>query len=85
MRGYFRKLGEKETAPIPFQQSIDDFIEELHSRSSFAREWMEEQKAVDLDSQIKKILQQYHPKGILPLQVVATVTWGKPENVNTNS
>ena len=47
-RGYFHKLGEKETTPISFEQSLDDFIEGLHSRSNFSRERME-QKAKDPD------------------------------------
>ena len=82
-RGYFQRLGEKETAPISFEQSLDDFIEGLHSRSSFSRERMGGQKATDLDQQVRAILQQYHPDGVLPFQVVARVTWGKPENGNT--
>ena len=79
-RGFFRKQGEKQTAPIPFLQSIDDYIEGLHSRSSFSRERMGQQKADDLDRQIRTLLLQFHPDGTLPLQVVASVTWGKPEN-----
>lgn len=81
-RGFFRRLGEQETAPIPFVQSLDDYIEGLHSRSGFSKERMGEQKANDLDRQIRTLLLQFHPDGILPLQVVASVTWGKPENGN---
>ena len=79
-RGFFRRRGEKETAPIPFLQSIDDYIEGLHSRSSFSRERMGPQRTADLDQQVRTLLQQFHPGGILPLQVVASVTWGTPEN-----
>ena len=81
-RGYFRRQGEKETAPIPFVQSLDDYIEGLHSRSGFSRERMGEQKATDLDRQVRTLLLQFQPDGILPLHVVASVTWGKPENGN---
>ncbi len=76
-RGFFHKQGEKETTPIPFVQSIDDFIEGLHSRSSFSRELMSLQKAVEFDQQVRDILLQYHKDGMLPLQVVGTVIWGK--------
>jgi len=79
-RGFFHRQGEKETAPIPFVQSLDDYIEGLHSRSSFSRERMGEQKAADLDRHVRTLLLQFHPDGILPLQVVASVTWGTPEN-----
>jgi len=79
-RGFFRKQGEKETAPIPFFQSLDDYIEGLHSRSGFSRERMGQQMAADLDRQVRDLLLQFHPDGILPLHVVASVTWGTPEN-----
>ncbi len=77
-RGFFRKLGEKETAPVPFIQSVDDFIEGLHSRSGFARERMGQQEAADFDEQVRTLLLRYHSDGMLPLQVVGTVTWGRP-------
>lgn len=76
MRGFFHRQGEKETAPVPFSQSIEDYIEGLHSRSSFSRELMGQQPAADLDQQIKDLLLQFHPDGMLPLQVVGTVIWG---------
>jgi SAM-dependent methyltransferase len=78
-RGLFHKLGEKETAPVPFTQSVDDFIEGLHSRSGLARERMGEQEAAAFDEQVRELLLRYHSDGVLPLQVVGTVTWGKPE------
>lgn len=78
-RHYFQQIGEQETTPIPFVQSIDDFIEGLHSRSSYSRELMGEEKAREFDRQVRKLLLQHHDDGILPMQVVGTVTWGKPE------
>ncbi len=79
-RGFLHKLGRRETAPIPFQQSLDDFIEGLHSRSSFSRELMGPQKAAEFDQQIREPLLQVHPDGMLPLQVVGSVIWGTPES-----
>jgi hypothetical protein len=78
-RGFFHMQGEQETAPVPFFQSIDDFIEGLHSRSSFSGERMGQQKATDFDQQARTLLLQFHKDGLLPLQVVGTVTWGIPE------
>lgn len=77
-RGFFHQRGERETAPVLFSQSLDDYIEGLHARSRFSRERMGQQKAADLDGQVRALLLQFHPNGILPLQVVATVTWGTP-------
>jgi SAM-dependent methyltransferase len=85
MRGFFHPQGTKETMPLPFMQSVEDFIEGLHSRSNFSRERMGYQQATDFDQQAKTLLLHYSPGGILPLHVVATITWGIPENGNANS
>ncbi len=79
-RGFFSKQGEQETAPVAFLQSIEDFIEGLHSRSSFSREIMGQQQAAELDRQVRDLLLQFHPDGKLPLQVVGRVVWGTPES-----
>ncbi len=83
-RGFFHKQGEKETAPVPFFQSIEDFIEGLHSRSRFSREHMGQQQAADLDRQVSNLLWRFHQDGILPLQVVGSVIWGIPESGMAN-
>lgn len=77
-RHLFQVQGQQDTAPIPFNQTIDDFIEGIHSRSSFSRELMGRQAADEFDQQARKILQPYQHDGILPLHVVGTVIWGKP-------
>ncbi len=77
-RSFLRRLGDRETAPVPFTQTIDEFIQGLHSRSSFASELMGQQRAADFDRLVRSLLFQYHSDGILPLQVVGTVTWGLP-------
>lgn len=79
MGGYFHKLGEKETAPISFFQSIDNFITGLHSRSGFSIERMGKRNAADFDRLARMLLLQFYNDGMLPLQVTATVTWGIPE------
>ncbi len=76
-RGFFHKQGQKETTPIPFVQSIDDFIESLHSGGAFSRQLMGLQKAAEFDQQVKSMLLQYHKDGLLPLQVGGSVIWGK--------
>lgn len=78
-RGYFQRRGAKETAPVPFSQTLDDYIEGLHSRSHYARERIGREKSAELDRQIRALLLQFHPDGVLPLQVVGSVTWGQPE------
>lgn len=79
-RGFFTRQGEKETTPVPFFQSVDNFIEGLHSRSSFSWERMGQQKALAFDQQVRALLLQHQSDGMLPFQVVGTVTWGTPES-----
>lgn len=77
-RGFYLKQGQIETAPVPFVQTLDDFIEGLHSRSGFSRERMGPQRAADFDGQVKALLSPYLNADTLALQVVGTVTYGKP-------
>jgi SAM-dependent methyltransferase len=78
-RGFFHQQGEKETDPVSFFQSVDDFITGQHSRSIFSIEFMGQQQAAEFDHQVRTLLSQFHSDGMLPLQVTATVTWGLPE------
>ena len=78
-RDLFQKVGEKDTQPVPFVQSVDDYIESFHSRNGFSRERMKPEMATAFDSEAKKILLKKYPDGILSLHVVANVTWGRPE------
>ncbi len=54
--GLFRKVGEKETAPMPFAQPLDDYIESYHSRSGFSRERMGPAQADAFDREARRIL-----------------------------
>lgn len=79
MRNLFQKVGEKETQPVPFVQSVDDYIESFHSRNGFSRERMKPEMAVAFDSEAKNILLKKYSDGILSLHVVANVAWGIPK------
>jgi SAM-dependent methyltransferase len=75
-RGFFHKQGERETAPVPFFQSIDDFIEGLHSH--FSQHHLGPQPAAGFDQQMRTLLLHHHPDAILPLHVMGSVIWGRP-------
>jgi ubiquinone/menaquinone biosynthesis C-methylase UbiE len=77
----FRKVGEKKTAPIPFVQSIDDYIESYHSRSGFSRERMGMEQAQAFDGEAKKILLDIYRDGVIEMQVVGNIVWGVPGNL----
>lgn len=79
MRVLFQQTGVKATRPIPFMQSVDDYIESFHSRNGFSRERMEPEMAMQFDSEAKKILLKKYPDGVLSFHVVTNVTWGVPK------
>jgi trans-aconitate methyltransferase len=76
--GLFQKVGEKRTAPVPFVQSLDNYIESYHSRNGFSRERMDPAMADVFDQEARKVLLRSYADGVLPLQVVGTVVWGLP-------
>ncbi|MHB8598064.1 MAG: class I SAM-dependent methyltransferase [Ktedonobacteraceae bacterium] len=77
--GLFQKVGEKMTAPVPFVQSIDDYIESVHSRNGFSRDRMSPEQAAGFDREAKRILLESYSEGILNMQVVANIVWGIPQ------
>jgi hypothetical protein len=77
--GLFQKVGEKETASIPFEQSVDDYIESFHSRNGFSRQRMGPSVADAFDHEAKEILLKSHPDGVISLQVFVSVVWGIPQ------
>lgn len=74
----FRKVGEHETPPVPFTQSIDEYIESYHSRNGFSRERMGAEQAAAFDREAREILLKEHGPGPLSLEVIAQITWGYP-------
>ena len=79
MRGFFQKVGEQVTQPVPFTQSVDDYIESFHSRNGFSRERMKPEMATAFDDEAKKILLKEYPDGKMSFQVVGNVIWGVPK------
>jgi SAM-dependent methyltransferase len=74
--GFFHKQGERATAPVPFFQAVDDFIEGLHSH--FSQHHLDPQSAACFDRQMRTLLLRHHPDAILPMSVVGLLIWGRP-------
>jgi len=77
-RGLFQQCGEKETAPIEFVQSLEDYIESFHARSSLSRGHMTKEAADAFDDELKNVVSRYCVEGKVELQIVGTVVWGRP-------
>lgn len=77
MRGLFQRVGRQSTAPVPFTQSLDAYIESFHGRASFSRERMGEATAAAFDAEVRALVRRHVP-GDVTLQVITDVVWGKP-------
>ncbi len=77
-RGLFVKHGREDLAPTPFMQSVDDFIEWMHSMSSFSRDVMTPDAVAGFDAEVRAALAPHATDGQVESGVVATIIWGKP-------
>ena len=74
----FQKLGERETAAVSVQQTIEDFVAAQHARSSLSLETMTAEQAAAFDAEMQALLVPFTQDGMLSLNVVGGITWGKP-------
>lgn len=77
--GLFEKRGEHRTAPVPFTQSLDDFIECKPSMSSFDRDEMPPADAAAFDAEVRAALAPHAPDGTLTYPVATHIVWGVPK------
>ncbi len=78
-RNLFQKVGEKQLSAVPFEQSIDHFIESYHSRSGFSRERIGPVQANAFDQEARDILLKTYDDGMIPFQIEGGVVWGQPK------
>jgi SAM-dependent methyltransferase len=76
---FFHLLGEKQTAPVTFQQSVEDYIGALHSAASLSTKDMLPDDVREFDQQVREIVTPYSSGGFITQQTTAHVQWGKPD------
>jgi SAM-dependent methyltransferase len=74
--GRFAIQGRLRTEPMPFQQSVDDYIEMLHSTSTLARVRLGD-RAPRFDSEARAVF-AHHGLDQLRYGVMGVVIWGRP-------
>ncbi len=77
-RDLFTKVGERRTNPVLFEQSVEDYIESIHSRNGFSRDRMPPDDAAAFDAGVRELVAPYVLDGMLRLQIPAKVVWGVP-------
>jgi SAM-dependent methyltransferase len=76
-RNLFTVEGQTQTPPVPFSQSIDDYVESFHSRNGFSRERMGA-RAAEFDEKLREILLRYWQGEQWEFNLVGYVSWGLP-------
>ena len=77
-RGFFHELGRRRTAPVPFAQSVDDYIEMRHSQNGLSRDRMGPAAAAAFDAAVRALVTPYSRDGLLHMDIAADVVWGEP-------
>ena len=77
-RGLFQVIGDTTTRPIPFRQSIEDYVESFHARNGFSRERMTEGDAQAFDNEVAARVSRFRPDGAVDFQVSGRVIVGHP-------
>jgi SAM-dependent methyltransferase len=78
-RGLFEPVGMQTTAPVPFRQSVEAYIESFHARNGLSRDRMEANAARAFDERLRQLVRQHCPHGIVELYIRGRVIWGKPQ------
>jgi SAM-dependent methyltransferase len=79
-RGLFKQVGIKTTAPVPFRQSVEAYVESFHARNGLSRDRMDAQAAREFDGQLRDLVSRHCPDGVVELQIRGRVIWGFPQD-----
>ena len=74
----FQQLGERQTAPVAMRQTVEDYIAAHHGCSCVSLESMTAEQSAQFDAEMQALLFPFAHDGLLTLQVVGEITWGKP-------
>ncbi len=66
-----------ETRPVPFSQSVDEYIESFHSRNGLSRDRMGARAAL-FDAELKSLISRHHAGPLLEFDLIAQLAWGRP-------
>lgn len=76
--GLLEIRGRAVVGPVVARPTVASYVEQFHSTSSLAREWMTEAESAEFDAAITAIVTPYSDRGVLTADVVAELVWGRP-------
>lgn len=77
-RRLFRTLGRYETTVVPFDQSVDDYVESYHARNGFSRDRLAPERAAAFDRRLRLLLEPFATDGMVRIRRVNETVWGAP-------
>jgi ubiquinone/menaquinone biosynthesis C-methylase UbiE len=77
-RGLFRETERHETAAVPFEQSVEDYVESFHSRNGFSRARMSEGSAADFDRRLAALVRLHVGAGPVVISNSCRLVFGVP-------
>jgi SAM-dependent methyltransferase len=77
-RHLFAPLGQESTEPVLVQQTVDSYIESIHSRNGFSRDRMTTVAAQAFDQEVASLLAPHAVDGVVSFHHDARVVWGAP-------
>jgi hypothetical protein len=77
-RDLFEPIGRRETQPVVFRQTVDGYIESLHSRNGLSRDRLSRADADAFDREVRSALYDAGHVDSIALTITSTVTWGFP-------
>lgn len=82
--GLFKRLGVRHTEPFLIKQTVSDYIESQHARSSLSLETMTLSEVEGFKQDMRNLLQPFATHDVLTFSVVGKVVWGKPQSSSKN-
>ena len=80
-RQLFNKQGEKMIGPQTFTQTIDDYIEAIHSSNGFSRDRMQPENAQAFDDAVRELVWSYVRAERFETAVSTHIVWGFPQRL----
>ena len=77
-RGLFRETGRYRSDPIPFDQTIHDYVNSYHARNGFSRDRMDPAAADAFDRALTAVVASRVTGDTVRLRVFGDIVWGLP-------
>ena len=77
-RGLFEPAGEWGSEPRRTRQSVDDYVESYHSRSSLTRSALTPESAAAFGAGLRAAVAPWATNGSIETETISHITWGYP-------